>query len=429
MEEILEKRLTKYSAYKQSGEAWIGQIPKHWQTKKIKRIFEEKKHTSNSSLNCGSISFGEVVLKDDEKIPLSTKASYQELLTGEFLINPLNLNYDLISLRIALSKIDVVVSPGYIILKSTENINKDYFRHLLNQYDVSYMKLLGSGVRQTISFTHIANSLLLLPPIEEQTAIAQFLDQKTALIDKAIAIKEREIELLKERLSIVIHNAVTRGIDPNVKMKDSGIGWIGNIPEHWQIRKLKYLGLVKYGLGQPPKEKEGGLAIIRATNVERGKIVVKDMIYVDPDDVPWERDPMLKENDIIIVRSGAYTGDSAIVPKSYAGSIAGYDMVFTPTKVDAKFIGFALLSKYVLYDQLYLLRMRAAQPHLNAEELGQTIILCPPPKEQCRISQAIEVYSKKTEVAIFSKRKDIQKLTEYRSILIFSAVTGKIKVC
>src|SRR5688572_21394341 len=104
MEAVMEQiTIEGYKAYKNSGEEWIGDIPEHWEMKKLKHLFTEKRHTSNPTLSCGSISFGKVIVKDDEKIPLATKASYQEVLKGEFLINPLNLNYDLISLRIALS--------------------------------------------------------------------------------------------------------------------------------------------------------------------------------------------------------------------------------------------------------------------------------------------------------------------------------------
>ena len=156
--------MPKYEAYKNSGEGWISEVPGHWEVKKLKHIFFEKKHTQNLSLNCGSISFGKVVTKNDDKVPHSTKASYQEVLNGEFLINPLNLNYDLKSLRIGLSEIDVVVSAGYIVLKDKIDMSKEYFKYLLHRYDVAYMKLLGSGIRQTISFNHIANSLLLQPP-------------------------------------------------------------------------------------------------------------------------------------------------------------------------------------------------------------------------------------------------------------------------
>lgn len=237
----------KYPNYKDSGEYWMGEIPEHWEIKKLKNVFKEKKKVTNPSLNCGSISFGKVVYKDDEKIPESTKASYQEVLAGEYLVNPLNLNYDLISLRIGLSSINVVVSSGYIVLKNAIELDKSYFNYLLHRYDVAYMKLLGSGVRQTISFNHIANSLLAYPPKEEQTAIANFLDDKTAKIDRAIAQKEQLIVLLKERKQIIIQNAVTKGLDPNVKMKDSGVEWIGEIPEHWEVKALKYIAYMQSG--------------------------------------------------------------------------------------------------------------------------------------------------------------------------------------
>jgi type I restriction enzyme, S subunit len=142
----------KYPAYKNSGVEWLGEIPKHWEVKKFKRVFYEIKKRSNPELNCGSISFGKVVYKDDEKIPESTKKSYQVVLKGDFLVNPLNLNYDLISLRIALSEIDVVVSSGYIVLSNFIKLDKIYYKYFLHRFDVAFMKLLGSGVRQTLNY-------------------------------------------------------------------------------------------------------------------------------------------------------------------------------------------------------------------------------------------------------------------------------------
>ena len=230
-----------YAQMKDSGESWIADVPEYWEVKKLKHLFFEKKYKSNPELNCGAISFGKVVKKDDSVIPALTKKSYQEVLAGEFLLNPLNLNYDLISLRIALSDINVVVSSGYIVLKNHAVINKEYFKYFLHRYDVAYMKLLGSGVRQTISFGHIANSLILYPPLSEQTAIATFLDQKTAQIDQAIALKQKQIELFKERKQLVIQQAVTKGLNPLASMRDSGVEWIGEIPEHWEVRRLKYV--------------------------------------------------------------------------------------------------------------------------------------------------------------------------------------------
>lgn len=201
--------MKRYEKYKDSGVKWLGEIPEHWEIRKLKWIFTEKKKVTNPTLNCGSISFGKVVYKDDEKIPEATKKSYQVVNKGEFLLNPLNLNYDLKSLRIALSEIDVVVSSGYIVLQNQIQIHKDYYKWLLHIYDILYMKTLGAGVRQTINFYDISESLLCLPGDEEQKAIAEFLDDKTTKIDQLIAIKEKEIDLLKERRQILIHELVT----------------------------------------------------------------------------------------------------------------------------------------------------------------------------------------------------------------------------
>lgn len=209
IQNAVTKGLDPNAKMKHSGVEWIGEIPEGWGVEKLKHIFFEKKKTFNPNLNCGSISYGEVVYKDDEKIPESTKASYQELLCGEFLINPLNLNYDLVSLRIGLSEIDVVVSPGYLILKPHKIIEKKYFKYLLHRYDVAYMKLLGAGVRQTISFNHISNSLLVIPTLSEQTAIVAHIETQSAKIDKAIKLQEQQIEKLKELKSTMIDSAVT----------------------------------------------------------------------------------------------------------------------------------------------------------------------------------------------------------------------------
>ena len=194
---------------KSSDVEWIGEIPKHWEVTKFKYVFVEKKSTSNSELRSGSISFGKVVYKDDEKILESTKESYQEVLTGEFLINPLNLNYDLKSLRIAKSKINVVVSQGYIILNILDGFNPDYFEYLLRKFDVIHMKSLGHGVRQTISFTHLKDQNLVVPPINEQNEIIHFLDNKTKKIDQLCELEERKLALLKEYRQSLSSSVVT----------------------------------------------------------------------------------------------------------------------------------------------------------------------------------------------------------------------------
>ena len=207
--EVVTKGLNPNVEMQDSGVEWIGEIPIGWEMKKIKFVFQEKKSTKNPGLNSGSISFGVIVYKDDEKILESTKESYQELLKGEFLINPLNLNYDLKSLRIGMSRINVVVSQGYIILILKGGFNPFYFEYLLRRFDVIHIKSLGQGVRQTISFNHIKDEYLIVPSIHEQQQIVEYLDEQTSLIDKTISIEEKRIELLKEYRQSLISEVVT----------------------------------------------------------------------------------------------------------------------------------------------------------------------------------------------------------------------------
>ena len=176
-----------------------------------------------------------------------------------------------------------------------------------------------------------------LPPLPEQRAIAGFLDRETARIDEFVAKKERLIELLQEKRTALITRTVTRGLDPSVQMRDSGVEWLGEIPAHWEVKRLKTIAEIRYGLGQPPKESPDGLPLVRATNVNRGRITEADMLYVDPRDVPPGRRASLSTREIIVVRSGAYTADSAIIPEKYEGAIPGYDMVLTVKKAKPEF--------------------------------------------------------------------------------------------
>lgn len=207
--EAVTKGLDKAVEFKDSGVEWIGEIPKHWEVIKFKHLFYEKKKAHNINLNCGSISFGKVVKKDDEKVPVSTKASYQVLNKGEFLINPLNLNYDLKSLRIGLSDFDVVVSSGYIVIKNRIDLDKNYFNWLLHRYDIAFMKTLGAGVRQTLNYRDIGETLLVNPPKEEQGKIAEYIETQTAKIDKAIELQQNYIAKLGEYKASLIDSVVT----------------------------------------------------------------------------------------------------------------------------------------------------------------------------------------------------------------------------
>jgi len=413
-----------YPKYKDSGVPWVGKIPKEWKMKKLKHVFSEKKITHDPTLPCGSISFGKVIEKPDEKIPISTKASYQVLNKGEFLINPLNLNYDVKSLRIGLSNKDVVVSSGYIVLK-VQIANKRYLNYMMHRYDVAHMKLLGSGVRQTINFNHIANSLLPVPPLNEQIAIANFLDDKVGKIDAAIAQKEQLIQLLNERRQITIQNAVTKGLNPKAPMRDSGIEWIGQIPAHWEVKRLKHLFFEKNQRTTTGKETLFSLrmhaGLVPHDSVSDKPISNEQLIdykIVEPNQIVMNR--MRASIGIfgITKAAGLVSPDYAVFDSStdvcnvYFLNLFKTDYMCTQFRLSSKGLGTG--------DQGFM--------RLYSDTFGRIPVAIPPVKEQENISTFINEQKVKFEQGIENVQSIIQKLKEYKATLINSAVTGKINV-
>ena len=419
--------MRRYDSYKDSGVEWLGDVPSHWELKRLKQLFVEKKHKQNLSLNCGAISFGKVIEKDDDKVTEATKRSYQEVLKGEFLINPLNLNYDLISLRIALSEIDVVVSAGYIVLKAKQIINKKYFSYLLHRYDVAYMKLLGSGVRQTINYGHISDSILVAPPLSEQQKIAQFLDNKTAKIDQAVDLTEKQIALLKEHKQILIQNAVTRGLNPDVPLKDSGVEWIGKVPEHWEVKQIKYLTKIYRGkFGHRPRNDpalyDGIYPFVQTGDVARANKYITN--YTQTLNDKGIKVSQLFPQGALLMAIAANIGDVAILDfEAYApDSIVG----FTPNKeISLKFLYYCFIT---LAEELKRSAIQNTQANLNIERIGSIKSVYPNIEEQCQITNYLDIQIGKIDQTIELKTAHIEKLKEYKSVLINDVVTGKVRV-
>lgn len=405
-----------YKKYKNSSVEWLGEIPEHWEVKRVKyafllqRGYDLTRDEMEEGIYPVYASNGIIGYHTSFNVKAPSITVGRSGSVGE--IN--YINHDFWAHNTALYvKIFINSEPRFIF-------------YLLNILDVKSLSW-GTAVG-TLNRNYIHDLLSGFPPPDEQETIARFLDHKTKQIDDLIAKKETLIKKLDEKRTALISHAVTKGLDPNVPMKDSGIKWLDKIPKDWESVRIKFISDIKYGLGEPPEKMDDGLPIIRATDIYRGIIDGSKVQRVNPDKVPWSRNPELKADDILVVRSGAYTGDSAIVPDEWAGAIAGYDMVLTPTKAYSKYIALNLLSKHILEGQIYLAKSRAAQPHLNAEELGNTIIGLPPFEEQKLISQYLvqktaEINQQKAKI-----QEAIALLKEYRTALITNAVTGKIDV-
>jgi len=421
---------TTYIKHKPSGIEWLGEIPEHWGKRRLKYcapVVNEKTDGAGSGLPYTGLehieSWTGKLIATTEKSEADGQANH--FRSGDVLFG---------KLRPYLAKVfrpaEDGVCTGELLVLRPEHVARDYlFYYMLTQDFISIVDSSTYGAKMPrASWDFIGNFPVLLPPENEQRAIAAFLDRETGRIDALIKKKERQIELLQEKRAAVISHAVTKGLNPNVKMKDSGIQWLGKIPEHWEVKRLKLLGSIRYGLGEPPEYVEDGLPFVRATDINHGKIDLELVKKVRPKDIPWDRRPQLQTDEILVVRSGAYTGDSAIVTKDVAGCIAGYDMVLTVRTAHPAFVAWVLLSKYVLQGQIHLERLRAAQPHLNAEELGSLMVLVPPAGEQRAIAAFLDRETVRIDTLIGKIRKSIDLLREYRAALITAAVTGKIDV-
>jgi type I restriction enzyme S subunit len=424
-----------YSEYKDSGIVWVGKVPDHWQPVRFKHVLLEKKKTSNPSLEAGSISFGNVVFKNSDNLSAETKDSYQEVLAGEFLINPLNLNYDLRSLRTALSEINVVVSTGYIVLLSNDLLIKKYTRWLLQQFDVAHMKTLGSGVRQTINYSDIRNSFFFEPSQDEQTKIANFLDHETAKIDTLIDKQQQLIKLLKEKRQAVISHAVTKGLNPAAPMKDSGIEWLGEVPEHWKVGKSGFYLSILSGFAFPSTgftEDESDTRLLRGINVGVSRLKWEETAY-------WQRS----------LNDGLDTYEMRV-----GDLVMGMDRPLISegirvAKVEEKDLPCLLLQRVIkiktgkLLNADYLLGLLSSNmfvahfspdttgvsvPHISPEQVRNFIIPVPPAEEQNDIITFLKKQTHKFDSLTEKAERVITLFQERRTALISAAVTGKIDV-
>ena len=405
---------------------WIGDIPDNWSLEKLKYIFSEKKSTSNSDLKCGSISFGKVIFKDDDKVPDSTKQSYQEVLEGEFLINPLNLNFDLKSLRIGLSKISVVVSQGYIVLKINDGYLPSYYEYLLRKFDVEHMKSLGQGVRQTISFTHIKDEKLVVPPLQEQKLISRYLDKKTEQIDSLIDKIQKKIELLKEQRTSLINQCVTKGLDPNVEMKDSGVEWIGEIPKHWMIKKLKHLSIVKRGSSPRPIDdpryfhEEGEFSWVRISDVTSSTKYLDDT-KEKLSDLGSSLSTKILPGDIFLSIAGSV--GKPIITNIKCCIHDGF-VWFQNLRIEKEFLYYLFLPKLCFQG----LGKLGTQLNLNTDTVGDVYLPLPSKSEQSIIIEELESNLKTSDHLLHLEECRVLKLYEYRQSLISSVVTGQVRV-
>ena len=242
-----------YDIYKDSGVVWIGEIPSRWKVGLVGRYFDEIKNPNTNQEETNTLQFkmGNIISKKDgdSKYNPETIEAYNIVEPGTIMINGLNLSFDLISQRVAQVHEKGVITSTYLALKPKEGMKSDYAKYLLKAYDNNKaLHAMGRGLRATLSYGTFRSEPVLVPSDNEQQSIAIFLDQKCNEIDSLISLQEEIISELQAYKQAVITEAVTKGLDPNAKMKDSGVEWIGEIPEGWDVKPFKYIFKTGKGL-------------------------------------------------------------------------------------------------------------------------------------------------------------------------------------
>lgn len=435
-----------YPEYKESGVEWLGEVPRHWKIKKLKFVAVvqpsnvDKKTEDNEEpvLLCNYTDVYKNEFIDSSLEFMKATATKTEIErfsvdVGDVIVTKDSESPDDISVpACVVEKVDGLICGYHLTQIKGRDIDGKYLFRLFQSlgFSAQFVVAANGVTRFGLPQYAISNAFTSIPPETEQQTIARFLDHKTAQIDALIAKKQTLLEKLAEKRTALISHAVTKGLDPNVKMKDSGVEWLGQVPEHWNVKRLKFLvsSPLKYGANETAELTDTEFPrYIRITDVNDDGSLKEETFRSLPPEAAT--DYLLEDGDILLARSGATVGKSFIYRPSWGvAAYAGYLIRARMSgELDAD-LCFYFLQSDIYWQWLNSIFIRATIQNVSAEKYANLWLPVPSKAEQGQIIDylATQVGSIKMQA---SKAEDaIEKLKEYRSALITQAVTGKIDV-
>jgi type I restriction enzyme S subunit len=447
--------MKKYTKYKPSGNEWIGEIPEHWEIKRIKYLRSKEKYSlvdgpfgSNLKsehfidngdvyvIESGFITSGE--FKYIREFKTITSDHYETIKRSEcyencIIISKIGENYGMSGI---LPKLDrkSVISGNSISLTLNENQIVKFIHHVLVQHknNGTFKKEVQQTGQPFISLGVIDNMIIPTPPISEQHQIVRFLDEKTEIIDKLISTKVRKIELLKLQRTSLINQVITKGLDPNVKMKDSGVEWIGEIPDHWEMRRVSNFGVFFKGNGIRKDEvKEEGIPCIRYGEIytKYDRVVYEPVSFIDEE--TSKNSVIIRKGDVLFTGSGETVEDigKTIVYYGESDIFIGGDIIVLRLNegIYPLFISYLMNTKFVQY-QKSLSGRGEIIVHIYSKNIKEIITPLPPQNEQKQIVEFLDTRTKEIDDLISLEQRKIDVLKDYRKSLISEVITGKIDV-
>lgn len=423
--------MERYREYKDSGVKWLGEIPSHWEVKRLGSFFYERKEKVSDQVFAPLSVTKQGIFPQLDNVAKTNDGDNRKLVKeGDFVINSRSDRKG----SSGVSELDGSVSLINLVLQPRKTIFGPFCNYLLKSYgfiEENYRN--GRGIVADLWTTRYDEMKMIkvaLPSLEEQKTISSYLDSATSEIDKAIAMQQKMIDLLNERKQIIIQNAVTKGLDENVEMKESGVEWIGKIPKHWEVLKIKHLfKRVADGTHFSPETSEEGYPYLTASDIhglgidyeKSKKISVKDYRNLVAAGCKAEK------GDILLVKDGATTGRVGVKTDNEDCVTLSSVAMLTPNKDNSIFLMYLMMSD-MIQNQITLSMAGAAMPRITLVKLNQFVCCIPPIREQVAIVNGLEKKLSPIETSIENAEKLITLLQERKQIIINEVVTGKVRV-
>lgn len=434
--------MNRYERYKDSGIPWLGKVPEHWEVKRlrftvnlnpVKSELDIPEDTLVSFIPMEAVNFDKNLTLTEERNLDEVYKGYTYFKNGDVVLAKITPCFENGKSAIAQNLTNGIAfgTTELHVLRSQDSINNHFLYYLIKSD--SFMKIgesemYGAGGQKRVPEEFIKNFLIGLPPYYEQTAIAHYLDTKLGEINALIDKQQTLLEKLAEQRTAVITHAVTKGLNPAAPMKNSGVEWLGDVPAHWDVKRLKFLGDIVLGLTYSPENitnEDNGTLVLRSSNIQNGKLVYEDNVFVNSD-IPKRM--VTTDKDILICsRNGSRSliGKCALIEKDGLNQTFGAFMTVYRTPY-RKFVYYSLNSE-IFKSQLGLF-LTSTINQLTTQVLGNFNIAFPPLEEQNSITDYLDQETAKIDRLCDTVNQTIGRLKEYRTALITQAVTGKIKV-
>jgi type I restriction enzyme S subunit len=422
----------RYPRYKDSGVEWLGEVPEHWEVRRLGFYFAERREkVSDRDFPPLSVTRSGIVPQLETAAKTDDGENRKKVCCGDFVINSRSDRKG----SSGISKFDGSVSLISTVILPQEALDPMFVHHLLRSqpFQEEYYRF-GKGIVADLwstSYSEMRNIVLAVPPSSEQQEIGSFVEREATKIDALVTEQQRLIELLKEKRQAVISHAVTRGLNPDVPMKPSGVEWLGDVPAHWTVCQLgKLCRAVSDGPHFSPPYVDDGIPFLSARNVKVNRWDFADVKYIAPDLCDeFDRRVIPEVGDILYTKGGT-TGIARVVDLEYRFQVWVHIAVLKIHRnvADPSFLAFTLNGS-ASYEQSQLYTRGATNQDLGLTRMIRIMVTVPPVEEQLRIVHHLNTQLRVLDTLLVEAEFAITLLQERRTALISAAVTGKIDVC